>query len=129
MKRYVFIYRLHKNNHSEPSGFKYGIPELQIFEIEKCKYLNKPEKDYIFSGPVLTVTAQTTIKNKINEAYAPQVQIEPGLYNFNKHKTIINKILCCNNFLEIINLILTSKQFTKYMYSQYDKVKYSVKNK
>ena len=129
MKKYIFIYRNHKPRDCNPyNGAYYSTPELQIYAIENLTYCGADkDKDYIPMSTVLTVTAQTTVKGRLNPAYGANVSIEPCRFNFNSHKAVINKVLSCGSFNEILELVLRSKQFTRYMYKDYDKVKYTVK--
>ena len=68
MKRYAYIYRHFKTDqYNSASGYKYGTPELQVYEIETLNYTYPKTENYIGSRPVLTVIGQTSLKGIINE--------------------------------------------------------------
>ena len=118
MKKYAFIYRNHKHQDNNPySGKRYSTPEVIIYSLDD-NYLQH----------VLTVTSQTTIEGLINKAYSIDATIKPCAFMFKEHKTLICKVLSIASFDALLELVLTSKQFTRYQFHNSKEVRYSVKN-
>ena len=105
------------------STHNYEHPTIKVYPVW---FYNG--KEHITHDCICTIIAQCNKEGKINKPYAERIELNINSYTNKEHKRLINKLLSCDNFFDVLKVLFNEK-CKRFVYHDYDYIPYQFRNK